>query len=341
MKKSLFFTMLFAVCAISCNNESGLERGLPRFKNFFITSENLTIENAGGSSSDTRVHVIEEEREAYLFWSDGDIISINGLNSDPLQLNGEEINIKDASKFQFTFNSEIDVPTDENEMKPQNEGVLFDGMEGDVAADEGSEDNSAVGSDEELVSEEEKLRAWHEILTPPYHAAYPATTDIDFVYFPTEQYYVSDNIADGTVPMRAYSETSNLNMTFVGIIMQIALYGEGYAISQIKLESDDKISGKFRCDFDSAVGKYTTTPTEDAVSYVVFSAGKEGVALSDEYPTYFWISLPAGAYDMKVTMTATNGDEMKARTKFSSRPAAPGRIRRFMPVTFYPNSSNE
>ena len=141
--------------------------------------------------------------------------------------------------------------------------------------------------------------------------------------------------------MRAYSETSNLNMTFVGIIMQIPLYGEGYAISQIKLESDDKLSGKFRCDFDSAVGKYTTTPTEDAVSYIVYSAGKEGVALSDEYPTYFWISLPAGAYDMKVTMTATNGDEMKAEAKFSLRPKAPGIIYRFAPVRFYPNSSNE
>ena len=180
-----------------------------------------------------------------------------------------------------------------------------------------------------------------QLLEAPFSVLYPSNT-AGQVVFKSLQTYTEGTFATGTTPMYGYSEGSaTVTLKHLAGALKIGVKGaEGVSVARVLVESVDgkPLAGTF--DIDCATG--VLTATEDVVTGAAVRS-TEGVALSPETPTYFYIALPAGEYaPLNVTVVTTDGQTMRVAAKDArgteSFTLEAGQIMAFNELTFSENA---
>ena len=180
-----------------------------------------------------------------------------------------------------------------------------------------------------------------QLLEAPFSVLYPSNT-AGQVVFKALQGYTEGTFATGTTPMYGYSEGSaTLTLKHLAGALKIGIKGaEGTKVARVLVESTDgkPLSGTF--DINCATGELTATE-EVVVATAVRST--EGVELSPETPTFFYIALPAGEYTpLNVTIVTTDGKTMHVSAKdavgVDNFTLAAGQVMAFNELTFAENA---
>lgn len=180
-----------------------------------------------------------------------------------------------------------------------------------------------------------------QLLEAPFSVLYPSNT-AGQVVFKALQAYTEGTFATGTTPMYGYSEGSaTLTLKHLAGALKIGIKGaEGTKVARVLVESTDgkPLSGTF--DINCATGELTAT--EDVVVATAVRS-TEGVELSPETPTYFYIALPAGEYTpLNVTIVTTEGQTMHVSAKdavgVDNFTLAAGQVMAFNELTFAENA---
>ena len=129
------------------------------------------------------------------------------------------------------------------------------------------------------------------------------------VNLPTEQVYVPDSFANGSMAMVAVSE--NNNITFNNVLGAIKLQLKGtQAVKSIKIEgkNNEKLSGAAVVTAYTDGTKPAITMASDASTSVTLNCGA-GVQLNESKSTEFIISLPPVLFSKGFTVKVTDADE--------------------------------
>lgn len=137
------------------------------------------------------------------------------------------------------------------------------------------------------------------------------------VNLPTEQVYVPNSFANGSMAMVAVSE--NNNITFKNVLGGIKLQLKGtQTVKSIKIEgnNNEKLSGAATVTAYTDDSKPTIEMSQSASTSVTLNCGHNGVQLNERYATEFIISMPPVVFSngFSVTVTGTHGNTKKIST---------------------------
>ena len=128
------------------------------------------------------------------------------------------------------------------------------------------------------------------------------------VNLPSEQVYVPDSFANGSMAMVAVSE--NNNITFKNVLGGIKLQLKGtQKVASIKIEgkNNEKLSGSATITAYTDETKPAITMVSSASTSVTLNCG-EGVQLNESKATEFIISLPPVLFSKGLTVTVTDAE---------------------------------
>lgn len=128
------------------------------------------------------------------------------------------------------------------------------------------------------------------------------------VNLPSEQIYMPDSFANGSMPMVAVSE--NNSITFKNILGGIKLQLKGtQTVTSLKIEgkNNEKLSGAANVTAYTVGTKPTITMAADASAFVTLNCGA-GVQLNESTATEFIIALPPVLFSKGFAVTVTDSE---------------------------------
>lgn len=169
----------------------------------------------------------------------------------------------------------------------------------------------------------------------PYRILYGASgSRADAVVIPSAQTYVQGGIADGTVPMYAYSDDASFTMHHLSAVISLTLTGSAI-IKDISVSSADgtPLAGSFAVNFSSGALK-----AESGVNTVQLRLPSGGVSLSGGKTFLFAVAHSFQSKGVLFEITSSDGSVMIVNALNGIVRLAAGRVYEIPSMTFTPNA---
>ena len=301
MKKlaKLFLVVASGMFAFSCVTDATEDLGV-----------NLEVSKGGAhevtlSLESSRTQLGEKADGIYpIYWSEGDAIAINGVNSLPLTAGGSV----DAT---FSFTKELSYPY----------YIVYPA-------------SAAVAIDEEVTdepTEEPTAPVIPESVKPVYFLASQPYTVGTFAPQSAPMYAYAVEPAEGE------EAVAPIQLNHLAGALRFAVKGD-VTLASIVVEAEGAIAGAFSV--DCATGELTAL--EGATNSVSVILPEGGLKLGAE-ATPIYVAVPAGKhgiYTVKLVTDALTDNTMIVRFNSDFHPIAAGVVKEFGEVTFTPNANN-
>ena len=302
-----------ALFAFSCTTDVTEDLGVQLGNDGGQTTLTLSLEAS-------RTQLGEKSGELYpLFWSEGDVIAVNGVASTALSsewAGSGSANFTFAGELARPYNIVYPAPTEDAK-------VIIETIKETV-----TETTTDPETGEEVTTSKEVDKEVEVAL-------YPVT-------FPAEQSYAGAKLANGAAPMYGYAAplgvdevAAPISISHLTGILNFNIMGSE-TLSKIVVTSEyGAISGTYyvRCETGQLVVKEESTSNQITLSF------GEGLALKAEEATPVYVTVPAGTYGVFVaTLHTVSGKKMAVRFDTTNKPITVGKVREFAPFTFVENT---
>ena len=314
-----FTKILMAVAALfafSCTTDVTDDLGVQVGNDGGQTTLTLSLEAS-------RTQLGEKSGELYpLFWSEGDVIAVNGVTSVP-------VGAVDAGKATTVFTIPGAIERPYNIVYP-------------APAEDAKVITETIKVVEDVVTTDPETG---ESVTTPTEVDKEVQVALYPVTFPATQNYTAGTFENGAAPMYGYADVLGEDEVVTAIqinhltgVLNFNIKGSE-TLSKIVITSEaGAISGTYyiRCETGQLVAKEESTSNQ-----VVLSFG-DGLTLNPETATPVYVTIPKGAYGVfAATLFTTDGKKMTVRFDSDGMPISVGKVREFAPFTFAENSVEE